>query len=316
LESKGIPYQCLSNLDSTFKRVWQLSRFIKSFGPDAIITFMKVPSMASIIARALSGVKCRLMVSERTALVKPFRDFIHFSIWHFADVITTNSISKVDYFKRNFPFIHRRLHLITNIYDHDVFTEPKETQSKRLSHDFNFIFVGRISPEKNLEILLRSLGKVSSLGYDFSFNIYGDIRNSSYYLRLNNVIDELKLNDKVFFHGPTKPEDLKVIYRHCDLVCLLSEYEGFSNVLAEVLINGSIALTSNIPENAYIIKDNENGFLVRNDDIDSITNGFLRYIRLDRDKRSIIRENNVSRAQVLFNRDRIYEMVIGLLNPK
>lgn len=314
LHENNIPYHCLKNSDNSYKRIWQTSRYIKKFNPDAIITFMKVPSMAAIIARLLSGVKCTLLLSERTALVMPTRDFFHFSMWHFADVITTNSVSKVDYFKRNFPLLYKKLHLITNIYGREKLTLALPVRHSTSGDKFNFVFIGRISPEKNLLILCKALARLKLSGHRFVFNLYGDTRNASYLVELKTLIQQLNIEGDIIFHGPVPSQSLSVIYNQADLICLLSEYEGFSNVLAEVLINGSIAMASNIPENAFIIQNDINGFLVDNKSVESIYNGLIKFIFLSDQMRYEMKLRNRERALEMFDRERVYCQFMSLLN--
>jgi glycosyltransferase involved in cell wall biosynthesis len=316
LNEHSIPFHCLKNSDNSFKRIWQTSRFIKKFKPESIITFMKVPSMATIIARMMSGVTCTLLLSERTALVMPLRDFFHFTMWHFADVITTNSVTKVDYFKRNFPLLYKKLHLITNIYGKEKLELPLPIRLSASGDTFNFVFIGRVSPEKNLLILCKALARLKASGQMFVFNLYGDTRNATHLLALKQLIQQLELEENIVFHGPVPASALKEIYNQADLVCLLSEYEGFSNVLAEVLINGSVALASNIPENAFIIQDDINGFLVDNKSIDSIFNGLMKFISISDQDRYAMKLRNRERALGMFDREKVYHQFMKLLNKQ
>ena len=55
---------------------------------------------------------------------------------------------------------------------------------------------------------------------------------------------------------------MEQVYSQIDCLCLISDYEGFSNVIAEALCCGKAVVTSDIPENRYLIEDGINGFVV------------------------------------------------------
>jgi glycosyltransferase involved in cell wall biosynthesis len=314
LIKNGIEFRTLRNDESTFLRVLQLTKFIRSRKPDVIISFMKVPAMASIIAKMLSGVKCKLLLSERTALIQNPRDIFHFSMWHYADMVTTNSISKFNYLNVKFPLLRKKLNLVYNIYDNDCFENEFKIEIPFSVKKTDFVFVGRISPEKNLRNLIEALGEIKRLKISFKFNIYGDTRNETYSREIYDLIKTNGMEDCVFLNGTRNSEELKLIYKSSGLLFLLSEYEGFSNVLAEALINGCIVLVSNIPENTQVIKDGENGFCVESASRESIVSGLMRYMNLSDSELERMSTNNFRKAEEVFNLDAAYLKYISIIN--
>ena len=314
LKQRNISFECLSNGDSYLKRIWLVSRKFRSFRPDAIISFMKVPGMVAVAGKLMSGVNACLLLGERTALVKPVRDFFHFNAWRFADVITTNAVSKIDYFKRNFPSFSKKLTLVSNIYEKQLMDFSFERVKMPVEDEpINLVFVGRVAPEKNLLVLLQALHSLKEGNQRFRLSIYGDTRHKNYYEELVDYIQSNNLDDIVAFKGPVSAADLKNVYLQTDLLCLLSEYEGFSNVLAESLIHGCIILSSNIPENAAVIKDGENGFLVSTKDFHSVESGLVRFFSLTQEDKAIMRKRNFDKARVLFDQEKVYQTYLALL---
>lgn len=314
LKNNGIQFSCLGNDTNKLKRVWQTSRFIRQYRPDAIVSFLKVPGLVTIFARMLSGVKCRLLLGERTAFVMPVRDFFHFIFWHLANAVTTNSVSKLEYFKRNFPLLRKKLHLVANIYDIQAFEGFVPERAFSPDKPVNIVYVGRVAPEKNLYILIESLARLKKRFSGFVFNIYGDTKHVSYKAQLEELIHRLDMDNHVIFHGPHSAAALKSVYNQADLLCLLSEYEGFSNVLAEAMIHGCVILSSNIPENASVVSHGVNGFLVDNKNIDSIAGGIEAFLDLSNAEKLEIRKRNREKALKIFDREAAYQQYLRLLN--
>lgn len=306
LKENDIQFNCLSNFDNKINRIWKLSRFIIDFKPDTIIAFLKSTSLATIFARTLSNHRCRLLLGERTALVKPVRDYFHFIFWHKADIITTNSVSKINYFHRNFPRLRSKLYLVKNVYDSNVFELAQNNELLYQADKAHLVFVGRVSPEKNVHKLIEVFSRLIKSGYNALLHIYGDSRNVSYRATLNELINKLGISDLVQFEGVVKGDKLKHIYSQADLICLLSEYEGFSNVLAESLMQGCIPIVSNIPENIQVVKEGITGFTVDINSIDSIENGFIRFFNLTVEDKVSMRNRNMEFIREFLDRDSIY----------
>jgi glycosyltransferase involved in cell wall biosynthesis len=186
----------------------------------------------------------------------------------------------------------------------------------KIPHDddiLDLVFVGRVAPEKNLKILIEALNMLKDGSKPFRLSIYGDTRHKNYYAELLSIVQANDLGGIIFFKGPKTQEELKDVYLKADLLCLLSEYEGFSNVLAEGLIHGCIVLSSNIPENASVLVDGENGFLVNTKDIASVENGLHRFFNLNTEERADMRKRNYDKARVLFDPVRVYNHYMKLL---
>lgn len=316
LHNNNISFHCLKNNDWKIKRIFQLSKFIKTFQPDAIIAFLKNTSLSTILAKMLSGWKCRLLLGERTALVKPLRDFLHFAWWHYADIVTTNSVSKFEYFKRNFPFLRHKLSLVRNVYKMESFFPPLSSEEVFNKNFINIVFIGRLSPEKNIHKLIESFAIISDMRYNFKLHLFGDSRNQAYRNKLDDLIDRYKLKEKVIYWNAVPQEKLKNIYSKADLICILSDYEGFSNVLAESMMQGCIPMVSNIPENTQVVKPGLNGFVVDITNPYSIVEELEKFLKLDSNAIDSMRFHNKKIIQEFLNPDIIYQDYSQLLSGK
>jgi GalNAc-alpha-(1->4)-GalNAc-alpha-(1->3)-diNAcBac-PP-undecaprenol alpha-1,4-N-acetyl-D-galactosaminyltransferase len=314
LSENKISFHCLSNNDKKLSRILQLSSFIKQYQPDAIIAFLKNTSLATILAKIVSGWKCKLLLGERTALVKPFRDFFHFSLWHYADVVTTNSVSKFEYFKKYFPLLRRKLSLVKNVYAESAYLLAENKEIIFDNAYMNIVYVGRVSPEKNIHKLISSFGRLANRHNNMRLHLFGDSKNLRYKQQLDNIISDAGISDLIFFRKAVSFENLKMIYKQADLICLLSDYEGFSNVLAESMMQGCIPLVSNIPENTQVVTPGYNGIVVDISDSESIDKGLIGFLSLDTTRIAEMRATNRRIISEFLDPEFIYRDYIKLLS--
>jgi glycosyltransferase involved in cell wall biosynthesis len=119
---------------------------------------------------------------------------------------------------------------------------------KILDDDFvNFLFVGRIAPNKKIEdhIRLAEHYKRSVDAY-YRFIFVGKYDAvPRYFATIRALMSEYRLlNERFVFTGPVPDEDLAVYYRHSAVYISLSEHEGFCAPLLE-------AMAADVPVLAY-----------------------------------------------------------------
>jgi glycosyltransferase involved in cell wall biosynthesis len=119
---------------------------------------------------------------------------------------------------------------------------------KSLDDDFvNFLFVGRIAPNKKIEDHIRlaeHYKRYVDAYYRFIFvGRYDAV--PGYYAVIRALMSEYRLlNARFIFTGPVSDEDLAVYYRHAAVYISLSEHEGFCAPLLE-------AMATDVPILAY-----------------------------------------------------------------
>jgi glycosyltransferase involved in cell wall biosynthesis len=105
----------------------------------------------------------------------------------------------------------------------------------------NFLFVGRIAPNKKIEDHLRlaeHYKRYVDAFYRFIFvGRYDAV--PGYYATIRALMSKYRLLDERFvFTGPVPDEDLAVYYRHAAVYISLSEHEGFCAPLVEAMAAG------------------------------------------------------------------------------
>jgi L-malate glycosyltransferase len=111
----------------------------------------------------------------------------------------------------------------------------------------NFLFVGRIAPNKKIEdhIKLAEMYKrYVDAYYRFIFVGRYDVV-PRYYSMVRALMADLRLlNDRFIFTGPVPDDELAIYYRHAAVYISLSEHEGFCVPLIE-------AMAADVPVLAY-----------------------------------------------------------------
>jgi len=117
-----------------------------------------------------------------------------------------------------------------------------------LDDDFvNFLFVGRIAPNKAIEDHIRlaeHYKRYVDAHYRFIFvGRYDAVPR--YYSTIRALMSQYRmLNERFVFTGPVPDEDLAIYYRHAAVYISLSEHEGFCAPLVE-------AMAADVPILAY-----------------------------------------------------------------
>lgn len=129
-------------------------------------------------------------------------------------------------------------------------TQPasRPALAANLADDFvNFLFVGRIAPNKKIEDIIRlaeHYKRYVDAFYRFIFvGRYDAVPR--YYATIRALMSEYRLlNERFVFTGPVPDEDLAVYYRHAAVYISMSEHEGFCAPLLE-------AMATDVPILAY-----------------------------------------------------------------
>ncbi len=163
--------------------------------------------------------------------------------------------------------IHAHFQVIPNVADTTLFFPPSH-----LREDINpkrILFVGQLAPVKGVPYLLQALSLLGQKRDDWHLDIVGDGDARMEYERL--AVD-LKLGDKVAFHGLKTKQEVADFMRRADLFVLPSLCETFSAPAIEALATGTPILATRCggPEE-FVIKDV--GLLVPPGDAHTLCNG-------------------------------------------
>lgn len=261
---KDIKYIYINtNKHSKLGRYWErqkkISVCLKKFRPDYVIVF------AYTLALPFAWNKnFKLICSERTnPSTKKFTDrLISQIVFRAAHKIVFQTTGAQSYYC---PRIQEKSVIIYNALDDDL---PRWDKTK---HNKNIMTACRISPEKNLEMLIKGFTQFYRDHHEYCLDIYGEIVNEDEYDKLLQLVKEYHLENIVNFRGHSK--EVRNIMAESNCFVLTSNYEGLSNAMIEALAIGIPTICTDCPAGgaAMCIEDGVNGFLVGVNDSAGLT---------------------------------------------
>ena len=137
------------------------------------------------------------------------------------------------------------------------------------------LYVGRIDPEKSLDILVNSFKKLIKEAPKAHLVMVGDGTARE---KLEKMIKRKKLDSQTHFIGRVIGDDLSQIYRTGTVFVITSKTETQSIVLMEAMASGLPAIAVNAGAVTELVKDGENGFIFEPNDTAGIASGIYTII--------------------------------------
>lgn len=154
----------------------------------------------------------------------------------------------------------------------------------QISNSFTFLSVGSLDENKNHELLIRAFAMLFKGNLKYQLRIAGD---GPLRVDLKNLALKLEISDQVYFCGQLNRKELAKEFSNSNVVVLTSKVETFGVVLIEALSFGKpiVSTDSGGPRD---IVDCDNGYLVKNNDLNALSDGLKRitenYTEFDPDK--------------------------------
>jgi sugar transferase (PEP-CTERM/EpsH1 system associated) len=133
------------------------------------------------------------------------------------------------------------------------------------------VTVARLSPEKDIQNLLRATRQVADVVPSFRLEVAGDgpCRDE-----LRRLADELRLGEHVRFLGEVK--DVPALLGRAGLFVLPSQSEGISLTVLEAMARGLPVVTTRVGGNPEVVDDGATGLLVPARDSPALARAILR----------------------------------------
>lgn len=230
----------------------KLAGLLKKSKVDICLGFMTTPNVLAVLAA--KWVNIPVIISERN---NPFlEDKIVPKFWK---VLRTLTYPRTDYLVVQTETIKKyytqkvsdkKLVIIPNPINPDF--EQSIKQERR-----NIVLnVGRLSEQKNQDLLIRAFSNVRPKNWELHIVGEGGKRNS-----LERLIQKLNLSDYVKLIGQVKT--IQSYYESSKIFAFTSIYEGFPNALIEAMHFGLACVSTDCPSGpSELIEDGQNGFLV------------------------------------------------------
>lgn len=180
--------------------------------------------------------------------------------WKKFDRIVTVSKGIADYLQSNIPEAVDKMDVIYNMINIDEIKAKSATDCPFESNgsELKLVTVSRLSPEKNLKLIIDIANELLARDIEFKWVILG---NGPEYNNLKHLISDNNLSDYIDLHGETK--NPYVWMQHADLMIHPSLVESFGLVLIESMAVGTPCIAGKSIGAKDLITA-ENGVLVDN----------------------------------------------------
>ncbi len=237
-------------------RLWRL---LYRRRPSAIITYLILADMTGRLLGRLAGVQT-IICSQRSRLFGPawwhqLDRFTRFLVTHYTcQTQTTKELLQ--------QTLKLRPEQVTVIPNAVAETLTQQTEHKR-SHNQNstqsiitITCVANLKPEKRIDLLLEVFEQLATRHPHIQLQLVGEGPERK---KLEHQISHYTTKKHIYFLGLRS--DIPKLLATSDIFVLPTSIEGMSNALLEAMAAGLPCLTTNLPVNAEIISEGQNGLL-------------------------------------------------------
>ena len=272
---KNLNYQTRGEL---LKYTWQAYKFAQKLiaqnDYDLTHSFFAVP--CGVISRKIKkkyGIP--YIVSLRGAdvpgyserfekLYKLITPIIH-NVWHDARYVVTNSKGLTELAQESDA--SQNFLQIVNGVDTNFYTSGTRTLNER-KKEFRILLASRLSRRKGFNYAIDAFVELFDMYPHIKMQIAGGEGNAMEELRAQ--VKRYRLDGRVEFTGLYTKEESPDIYNNTDVFVMPSLNEGMSNNLLEALASGLPVLMTPTGGAQELVRDGENGYLIKMNDVQSI----------------------------------------------
>jgi len=250
----------IAKLRSNVARILKLRKLLVALKPDAVLSFIDVSNVLTIVAAFGLGV--RVVVSERTnpelnrGVSRAWRALRRIAYFLGADQVVAQTGAAAQWIERQC-----RVKVV-------VIPNPlRFLLEVRCEREPLIIAVGRLSKEKGFYLLINAFARISSKFQDWRVIVIGEGPDHRNLIELRN---RLQLVDRIEFIGQVR--NVEKWMARASLVVQPSRFEGFPNVVLESMGMGAAVISSDCRSGpSEIIEDGINGRLVPVEDVAALT---------------------------------------------
>ncbi len=256
---------------------WNFSSEAVKFNPEVIIAHSYRHPHTTKALKVSKKLRCPIFLvthapfareKSRTIMqniiVKLYDQFIgKHTLNKFTKIITITQWEQV--YLHNLGIKDNRIEYIPNGISEEFFIPIKKVNKNNIN---KIIYIGRISPIKNLEIVSYALAYPIEKG--FMIKIKGPA-DKEYLKKLKSIVKENNLQDREIFvpESYNSIEQINELDR-AGIFILPSKSEGMPQTLIEAMARGKIVIGSDNEGNKELIKNEKNGFLFKNGDAEDL----------------------------------------------
>ncbi|MBQ8857251.1 MAG: glycosyltransferase family 4 protein [Lachnospiraceae bacterium] len=233
-----------------------------------VISFLAPFNMMAIAANLGNGVP--MIVADRNdptkvpsnAAVRKVRDVLY----RFATGVVVQTQKNKAYFCQAVQKKSKVIYNPIDLKDYAAIALHTEKEKK-------IVTAGRLMPQKNQKMMIRSFASVHEKHPDYQLVIYGEGPSRD---ELEALVKELGLVKCVLLPGNIS--DIHEHIKNAEIFVLSSDYEGMPNALIEAMCLGLPSISTKVSGATDLIKDHENGLLTELNNQEQLEKAMLELI--------------------------------------
>ena len=139
--------------------------------------------------------------------------------------------------------------------DKENISDNKKVNELKKISSFKFLYLTRYYPHKNVEVLLDVAEKIKELNLDFKIILTLDANQNIETTKINNYINDKKLENVLINIGTVSFEDVKSLYFNVDALIMPTLLESFGLPFLEAMYFNKPIFTSNLDFAIEVCKD-------------------------------------------------------------
>lgn len=245
-------------------------KFIKEHHIDIVISYLLPPHgyIAWIVTR-ITGAKWvhAIIAGHREIWMNgKIMRFINLHLLKDANAIDVMGQATSQYLENN-GINAKKIAIIPNAIDGSLFGNTNHKTYK-----YDILYASRIDENKNVPLLIKAVGRLSSKHPDLKVCVAGDGDKLE---SVKTLVSEMNLNHHFSFLGHVQHDHIKELYDVSKIFVLTSRGEGVPMALLEAMFCGMACISTNVGEIGSIINDGVSGFLLPNTEDDKVLAGKL-----------------------------------------
>jgi L-malate glycosyltransferase len=294
--------------------VW-LRNFIRTQSVDIVHTFFETSDIFGGLIARLSGVPVLISSRRDLGILRTWKHRIAYRlVSSMYDRVLAVSEQVRDFCIRQDRLDPHKVSTLYNGIEIDKATVDTDCSLLRASMGLSgashlISTVAHIRRVKGLDIFIRAAGRVHQEFPGAMFLVLGDVHDPAHYQELRDLTSSLGLVNTVKFLGPS--DNVFPLLKMCDIFCLPSRSEGFSNALVEAMACSLPCVATRVGGNSEAIDAGSTGYLVESENPDAIADCILTLLRHPERARAMGREGR-RQIELKFTSQAMISQLVGI----
>jgi len=292
-----------------FQVAWQHQKIFQEYGPFDLQHSLDFSS--SPFEPIMTMLKRRIYIFNQRDLV------LEHPIFHRIKTAFSNKVIAISRAVENrlveLGVNKKKIRLIINGID---FQEIDQRLKSNIAVEDGLItFIGHIMPRKRHEDAIRTIAALVDSGLNVRLQIAGSVYDKNYYARLEALVGELGIKERVKFLGECK--DVFALLRKSNAFLLCSEREPIALSIQEAMTIGVPVIASEVDGSLELIENGKSGLLVSVGDIAGYANALESLLKQPEFSKSLVKnarkaiEQKFSAQRMVQEYAELYEELIS-----